>query len=284
MKITNVTGLPDSLVRLVSGERVLAPNEVSVTTLIKPAQLAGLERIHYDDLVEDAADRIWATYGSLVHLALEKMGHDNALVEEQLRTQIGGWEVVGTPDLYQDATLTDFKFVSVWTTKDGIKREWATQLNFYAHLLREHGFEVNALQVVTLYRDWSKTRAKEHDYPQQQVARWPVPIWGDHATEYLMVEAVRRYDAAMQGIYPPCTEEERWHRPDEYAVTKKGNKRASRLLPTYEEAAQWATDNTPRPRKPMDWYEITKRPGLDARCESYCRVSEYCKQWAANRE
>lgn len=286
MKVTNNSRLPESIVRLVSGgDRVYAPNEVSVTRLIRPPQMVALESQHDGDLVEDAADRIWASYGTLMHLALEKMGHDDALVEEKLTIDVRGYKVSGTPDLFTGTTLSDFKFVSVWTTIDGVKMDWETQLNFYAHLLREHGHTVDTLQIVAMYRDWSKTRAREHGYPQQQAAILPVKMWTPEITAAVLDQHVEQYDRAMQGEYAPCTEEERWHRPNEWAVTKKGNKRANRILPTMDAAYKWAKENAPRdPEKYLDWFDVQMRPGADARCDNYCSVSAYCNQYRAQYE
>jgi hypothetical protein len=283
MRVTNKTGLPLSVVKLVSGgERPFVPNEVSVTTLIRPPQINALTRIHWDELEEDAADRIWATYGTLMHYALERMEHDNALVEEKLTLKVGDWTVTGTPDLYHDGVLSDFKFVSVWSIADGVKPEWVEQLNLYAHLLRAHGFPVHHAQIVAFYRDWSKTRAMESGYPQQQAGVHPVKLWPDERAGEFMATLVCDYERAMNGDFPDCTPEETWQRPTQYAVTKVGNKRANRLLDTQDAAVEWALANSPQGKR--DWFQIARRPGEAVRCASYCQVSAWCQQRARRLE
>lgn len=278
MRVTNVLGLPDSLVRLVSnGFREPREREISVTTLIKPPQMVSLERQHWAELEEDASDRLWALYGTLVHRAIEGMGHDNALVEERLATEINGWTVHGTPDLYEaDGTLTDFKFVSVWSVVGGVKPEWEQQMNCYAFLLERHGFPVDNLQIIAMLRDWSKNRAHEDGYPSRQVVKLPVIRW--------QPGQVVDYIIARLGLHEIgdayCTPEERWQKPTQYAVTKKGNKRAARLLDTPFEAAVWAKENA-KDGAAERWFDIIERPGESVRCASYCAVSGFCEQWKA---
>ena len=78
----------------------------------------------------------------------------------------------------------------------------------------------------------------------------------------------------MDGTTPECTEKERWAKPDTYAVMKKGRKSALRLLPTEEKAKQFMKD-----------YKVSKdlsidfRKGVSTRCEGYCEVSQFCKQY-----
>lgn len=282
MKITNVLGLPDSLVRLVSnGFREPREREISVTTLIKPPQMVALERRHWAELEEDASDRMWATYGTLIHRAIEGMGHDNALVEERLATEINGWTVHGTPDLYEaDGTLTDFKFVSVWSVIGGVKPEWEAQLNCYAFLLEDHGFPVTNLQIVALLRDWSKNRAHEDGYPSRQVLKLPVIKRSPSAVMDYLIARVGLHEIGDSN----CTPEERWEKPTQYAVTKKGNKRASRLLETRDEAEQWAAMNSKDGAPWERWFDIIERPGESVRCANYCAVSAFCAQWKAMQE
>lgn len=275
MRVTNVLGLPDSLVRLVSnGFREPREREISVTTLIRPPQMVALERQHWGELEEDASDRMWATYGTLIHRAIEGMGHDNALVEERLATEINGWTVHGTPDLYEaDGTLTDFKFVSVWSVVGGVKPEWERQLNCYAYLLEQHGFPVTKLQIVALLRDWSKNRAHEDGYPSRQVLKLPVVRWSPGFAERFIAHRLLLADD------DPCSPEERWEKPTQYAVTKKGNKRASRLLDTRDEAVEWALLNSKDGAPWERWFDIIERPGESIRCANYCAVSGFCSQW-----
>lgn len=277
MKVTNESGLPESIVKLVSfdeypdhGEKV-----VSVTSLTRPPQMTYLEAKHGDELVEDAADRIWATYGTLMHLALQQAAPEDAIVEQRLTIgpYEGDWVVTGQPDLYHDRMVTDFKFVSVWAMMDGVKPEWEFQLNAYAELLRASGYPVDGIQIVTLYRDWSKTKALEHGYPKTQAEVHHVSLWPQEFTQQEIARLVQEHVHALSGVYRECSPEERWHKDDKWAVTKPGNKKALRLLDTQEAARDYAVMQGLPPSS------VSLRPGADPRCENYCAVSAFCSQF-----
>src|SRR5688572_18505767 len=118
MQITNLTGLPEPLVKAVSQKREPRRGQLSVTELISPPQMRALMLRHWSELTEDASDRIWATMGQLMHKLLEEHGRDSTshLIEHTLSSEVEGLAITGTLDLYsRDGVLTDYKFVSVWT-------------------------------------------------------------------------------------------------------------------------------------------------------------------------
>jgi hypothetical protein len=274
MQITNLTSLPEPLVAAVSQKREPRPGQISVTELINPPQMRALMLRHWAELTEDAAERIWATMGQLMHKLLEEHGRDSAehLIEQTLSTEVSGLTVTGTFDLYRrDGVLTDYKFVSVWTTIDGVKREWEQQLNLYAELLRRHGHPVKRLQIVAIYRDWSKMRAQDSSYPQSQVSVLEVPLWPAEDAAGFLAERVRLHQQAEEGRFVECSAEERWERRTRYALMKRGRKSAVKLFDTHEEALASVAQ--------ADHY-VEARPGASIRCESYCAVSIFCRQRA----
>ncbi len=282
MRLTNRQGLPEVVVRLVSGpDRPPEMFRISVTELIKPPQMRALEMAHEDEIVEDVADRLWAAYGTMMHLAIERIGGDNVLQEERLEADFDGVTVHGTPDLYeQDGVLTDFKYTSVWATRDGIKADWEAQVNCYAWLLWDAGFVVREANVIAMYRDWSKReRSRYPDYPDQ-VQKLPVRLWPVERQEDYIRERVRLHMAAP-GL---CTPADRWERPTQWAVAKRGQERARRLLATEDDAKLWAERNTPPNKQTARWFEISERPGESVRCAEYCRVRAFCQQRQAEIE
>lgn len=68
---------------------------------------------------------------------------------------------------------------------------------------------------------------------------------------------------------PPCAAKERWEKPSTYAVKKEGNKRATKVLDTFEEAEKIAGD------KGKDFI-VEVRPGESTRCMDYCSCCEFC--------
>jgi hypothetical protein len=278
MQITNLTNLPGPLVSAVVGQREPQPGHISVTELISPPQMRALMLKHWHELTEDAADRIWATLGQLMHKLLEEHGRESAehLAEHTLSCEVEGVKVTGTFDLYhKDGLLIDYKFVSVWTTIEGVKKEWEQQLNLYAELLRRHGYPVKRLQLVAIYRDWPKMRAQDASYPQSQAHIFEVPLWPEEQAAHFLSERVRLHKLAEEGVFIECSAEERWERQTKYALMRRGRKSALKLFETHEEAVAALA----RP----DHYIETRR-GASTRCESYCAVSPFCPQYLSSLE
>lgn len=278
MQITNNLNLPEPLVRAVSRHpRRRQPGVISVTELIQPPQIRALTLRHSSELSEDAGDRIWALLGTLLHGVLERnaKGMKDTIAEESLEMEVLGWKVIGHYDLSEmvldGECLTDWKLTSVWSVKDGIKREWEEQLNCYAELIRRAGRYVDQLQVVAIGRDWSKNKAKfDSSYPQEQVKVLSVPLWtSEQAAEFLETR-VRLHQEAEKGSWPDCTPEERWVKA-KFAVMKTGAKKAVRLYDTNAAALTHANNDSA--------LYVQHRPGESVRCESYCAVSGHCEQF-----
>jgi len=68
--ITNKHGLPDAIVQATMVDKHVVRGDISVTQLIDAPQIRQLKR--YNDLEEDAMDRIWALLGTAVHHILER--------------------------------------------------------------------------------------------------------------------------------------------------------------------------------------------------------------------
>lgn len=279
MKITNNLNLPEPLVRAVTRHpRERKPNVISVSELIQPPQLRALTLKHADEITEDASDRIWSLLGTLLHGVLERnaKGLKDTIAEETLEAEVLGWKVIGHYDLSEmvldGELLTDWKLTSIWAVKDGIKPEWEAQLNLYAELIRRSGRYVDQLQIVAVGRDWSKSKAQfDQNYPQQQVQTFSVPLWTPEQAEEYLVERVALHQAAERGEYPECTPQERWAKETQWALMKRGQKKAVKLYLNQDLAMRAAGE-----AKDLS---VVERPGASIRCESYCPVSQFCKQY-----
>lgn len=276
MKITNLNSLPAPLVEAVTRHpREYSADRISVSELIQPPQLRALTVKHQHELEEDASDRLWALMGTLLHQALEQnaQGMKNVISEEELTLQVLGWTLVGHYDLSEmlldGELLTDYKLTSVWSIKDGLKREWEEQLNVYAHLIRSAGRHVNQLQIVAIGRDWSKNKARyEKDYPKHQVQVLTVPMWTPEDTQLFIEDRVRLHQKAQIGEWPECTAAERWAKPTQYAMMKQGQKRAVKLF----DSKEWAE------RHCGSANYVVERQGESTRCAAYCACLKFCKQ------
>jgi hypothetical protein len=283
MKITNKHGLPAPLVKAVSLTRHESdddPNAIRVSQVIMPIQLRALLKRHENEIEEDAADRIFALLGTLLHDRLENSAKDLAdcTTEEALSMEILGWKVTGHYDLseftLEGEELTDWKLTSVYAMNDkSLKPEWDAQVNIYAELIRLAGKHVSKAQIVAIGRDWSKRRAeRESDYPQRQVICRPVYLWTSKQVQVYMERRIASHQKAQrEGVWPDCSPEERWAKPEVWAVMKKGRKRAVKLH--YDEAS--ANKHLEQVDKN---HSIQHRPGESVRCKSYCPVSRFCPQ------
>lgn len=278
-KLTNIYGLPEPLVRAVGFSTYSKGDaDFSVSELCKPARIAALEIKHADEITEDASDRLWLLMGSAGHEVLRRSSY-GGIVEERCTVEFEGRKISGQVDYaVTDKAIFDYKFISLWAIKDGVKIEHEQQINCYAWLCRKYGVEVKELKIIAILRDWSKAEAsRDKSYPQSQVAVLPVRMWSDSEVENWLRRRIALHENARSGVLPNCTPEEMWERPERYAVMKKGNKKASRVLDSKLDAGQWMASQ-PSPSQ----FEIEVRPAERPRCENYCSVSEFCdvyKQW-----
>jgi len=289
--ITNNKGFPLALVKAVENDSYSKGRaDRSVTGLLSPPRQAALKDIHEDVLTEDVSERTFALYGQLVHLLLERSGEQdrNALTEERMFTEMIGWTISGQTDTItlteeENWVVSDYKFVTSYKFKRNysgelvMPAEYEQQLNMYAHLLRENGFKVDGLKIVAIYRDWSKMEAKrDKNYPQLGAETHDVKLWSEEDAKAFMEERVRLHQAAENDL-PECNDEERWARPDKYALkTNATSARARKLFDTEVDAVTWAYEN-----KMKKGWVVDHRPGVNIRCENYCLVSEYCEQFSA---
>ena len=72
-----------------------------------------LQERHWDELTADAADSVWAVFGTAVHAILEKYD-DGGFHEEQFDVPVGASRVTGVVDSYdmERGTIADWKTAS----------------------------------------------------------------------------------------------------------------------------------------------------------------------------
>jgi hypothetical protein len=275
MKLTNRLNLPSSIYNAVARDPYHKGDaHISVTGLIGPARKRQLELQHGDQLTEDVADRIWSLMGQITHGILERHDSDG-LTEERLYIERHGWRISGQFDrvLLEEGLLQDYKLTSTYSVKDGVKPEYEAQANLYALMLREHGHEIRRAQIVAILRDYQKSKAL-HDmsYPQAPVVVMDVNLWpADLVETFIQVRLKAHGDA--QHVLPLCSPEERWERPSKFALVKEGNKKATSLHDTLEDANR-AMACTPKGVA----FRIDERPAEPIRCAQYCSARPVCSQ------
>lgn len=297
MKLTNTLGLPDVVVRAVANDPYNAgPANISVTTAIAPPRIRALKQRYDDQIVEDVSKRIPSLMGQLGHLVLERAAQDgnNDIHEQRFFVEIDGWTVSGAVDLlatkYADGDrvlawgIRDFKYTKAWKVMSDDHADWENQLNCYAYMVREYGFQVEDLKIIAILRDWEEGKAaRDPDYPQAPVAVIDIPMWThEQCREYLQerVRLHREAEALPDNELPLCSQRERWVRDQSYALIPTGGVRAKKVYDTLEEALEGF-----RQLKPslQEVYEIQTRGGTSIRCVAWCPVAPFCNQWQAEK-
>ena len=295
MKITNNFGMPQPFVDFAINDKYSKGKaDISVTSLIDSPKIR-LMKDKYDDQIEvDAVDMVWALFGTAVHSVLEKSKQsDDIITEERLYKEVDGWVLSGAIDrqefIYNDdgsktVNIIDYKVTSVWSVIYG-KPEWENQLNCYAYLASKTN--VGSLKICAILRDWNRRDAeKKEDYPKAPIVFVDIPLWDKSKTEEYIKDRIRIHQEAQISFdlnedVGLCSDEDMWKKNDTWAVKKKGQKRAIRVLDSEEEAnnyIDWHNETDQVYTKKTD-LEIEFRSGEYTRCGNYCSVADFCNQY-----
>lgn len=280
MKITNKCNLPETIVNALNKPTYTKGGaHMSATELLSPPRMVQLRIANADAIEMDAADMVWALFGTAIHGVLEHGQGDDHIVEQRLNTVIDGWEISGAIDLQtvkeSSIGISDYKTTGVWAVMNE-KKEWEYQLNIYAWLVeRVKQSPVDSLEIVAIIRDWKRWESEvKKDYPDAPIKTIPITLWPYEEREKFVKQRIHAHADAMfsyqtGGDLPLCTAEEMWEKPTVWAVKKPGAARAKSLHYTESDAIKAAGEDL----------EIELRPGERTRCANYCQVRDFCSQW-----
>lgn len=280
MKITNKCNLPETIVNaLKKPQYTKGGAHMSATELLSPPRMVQLRIANADTIEMDAADMVFALFGTAIHGVLEHGQGDDHIVEQRLNTVIDGWEISGAIDLQtvkeSSIGISDYKTTGVWAVMNE-KKEWEYQLNIYAWLVeRVKQSPVDSLEIVAIIRDWKRWESEvKKDYPDAPIKVIPITLWPYEEREKFVQQRIHAHADAMfsyqtGGDLPLCTAEEMWEKPTVWAVKKPGAARAKSLHYTESDAVKAAGDDL----------EIELRRGERTRCQNYCQVRDFCSQW-----
>jgi len=269
MNLSNKYNLPQPMVAaLEANEYDSGGADLTATSLWKPPHMVALQKQH-PDLPMDASDLLGSLLGVGFHAVMAR--YDNqAIPEKRLFAHVDGVLLSGQFDrlLLEEGILQDYKVTSVPRFKHSlVEPEWENQLNTYAFLLRSNGVEVKHLQIVAFLRDWHKGSAdRSLDYPSLPVQVVDIPLWSVEEAQEKITQRIQYHKEV-----PPCTLEDRWHRPPKIAVMKEGRKTAVRLFDTESEATAFMAN-----QKDSKQLFLEVRKGSNVRCEEYCPVASVC--------
>lgn len=288
-KITNKLNLPKQLVDLISSDYQPKKHQYSCTTILKSTRQVILERRHNNEIEQDVSEMVWCIFGILAHSVIENSQEDvGQFKEEKLKVDLGkyckeleGYYLSGRSDMIDllDKCITDWKTASCWKVIYKDFEDWRKEMLIYAWAVKDMGFEIDKAQAIAFLKDHNKTKAKvDSSYPQ-------LPVWVEKFKftdkDFKDIEEfiknrfleLKKYEDVPDEDLPMCSMEERWNEGDKYIVIKKGNKRATKIHKTLEEAEKHL-DNLEKNYPNM--YEIQKRLGEDKRCLEYCSACEFC--------
>ena len=293
--VTNNFNLPGPVMDMIGRNTYTqGPTDVNVTSFIAPPQVASLKKKYRDQIVVDASDLVYAAWGNTLHTVLEGYGqrNPNAIVEEFLYTEDRGVKWGGHIDLREPSSeghiISDYKQSGAFKVMKALKggdddSDWEAQLNCYAQLVRRNhpDIKIAGVQVAAWIRDWSKIKAGGNpDYPQAAVVTVPFPLWSEQeADEYiderlsLWQEQEQRMDAGDPSI--PCTERERWKKPDEWRVVFSTSGTTKRKF----NDEKMARDFVAKEKGGAEKFNIQVTTGLSTRCTYYCEAAPYCNQY-----
>jgi hypothetical protein len=278
VKITNKAGLPEALVKAITNDPYNAgDSDYTATSLLKPARVRALEARHKHEIEEDAEDGLYRLYGQVAHGILERANMAD-LAEKRFFIKVSGFKVsaqIDTLSLDLFGTLSDFKFTTAWGFKSNQepKPEWVAQLNIQCEILRQNGYEPKALKIIGLLRDFSlRESASNPEYPRGPVAALDIPMWSREQTIAFIQMRIAAHEDAKRDL-PECSSDERWAKPDTWAVIKRGQKRAiNGGVQMTEELAQKVCEKNPGTF-------VQYRKGESVRCASYCSVAKFCTSY-----
>ena len=281
MNVTNRLRLPEAFVKAVSTTRHNEAGCFSATTLNKGAKEIILTDRHFDEITVDAADSVWAVWGTAVHALLESQP-DNNFHEEYFKVPVSNSFVTGQVDSYdmENGVINDWKTASVWKVQFNDFKDWRAQGLTYAWLLQQSGLVVKKCRFVALLKDHSKTKAKtDSSYPQS-----PVFIYEFDVTAADMEETAARILTKVQEIesaykldddaIEPCSAEERWADGEKWAVMKNGRKTAIKLFDNSADADAMAGEMG-------NAYYVEHRPAISRKCGDYCNCKDFCNFYKA---
>jgi len=286
MQFTNKENLPqviyDSIVNDSYDIKELKQEVISTTQLINPPIIRQLLLRHASELQEDISENIWRLLGQAVHSVLERAVSKDRLVEERLFLDIDGLRLTGKFDIYEeDKVLQDYKITSCYKLiyMDEMDKDWENQMNVNAYLLRRHNFDVEHLRIITILRDWSKTKAKQDsNYPQLPIQVIEIPLWTREEQEKYIHDRILIHKGAellKDEELKSCSAKERWAEETTYAVYKHENKTASKVEKSLVDAQSWIANCSNK----KDPYRIEVRKGEDKKCRDYCQVAHHCHYW-----
>lgn len=269
-------------------------SDYSVTQLIDPPRIVQLRKRHGHKVEINIDNSVSPFIGNGVHAHFEYclkkvFDADKQPVyqlEQRLFDKILDRKVSGAYDiLYRNTHMFDIKCTSVYKViLDPEFEHWTKQQNFYAYLIRKDGRHIDSINIIACFLDWREMMmVRDKNYPRKKIMQYPLKLWTYEEQEKMFMDRLKLHIAAesmKDHELPECTREEMWQQDDKYAVMKKPTAaRASRVFPKESEAKDYLKTCQDKDEKGWKSGCVEARIGERKRCEKWCPVNQFCKQY-----
>jgi hypothetical protein len=103
----------------------------------------------------------------------------------------------------------------------------------------------------------------------------PLRVWSpEECEEYIKQRVKIHYEASQKEGLPLCSSEERWAKPDTYAVIADNKKIAAKVCYSKAAAEKYVRENIAKLTNPKIEYRID----VGFKCKFYCSVDKFCQQ------
>lgn len=284
MKITNENRLPEALVRIAQKTAHKSkPKSYGATTLLKGNCEIILTRRYFDELEEDVSDMAWAIFGTMFHDYIKR--NDNTKYSEyKVVIPVSKSYFVGVIDLYdkKNNIVYDYKTSSVWKYLHKDYEDYRQQLLAYCWGLEKYKkIKCRTGKIIMFLKDYSQAEKLRYgsEYPDKECVEITFTFTDEDIAEYEKNITAKIISLENEKYYPTnklseCSEKEKWTTPTTYAIYKNDNKTATKVCSSEDEANKYLESYQANDTK--NKYQIVVRSGVDKKCESYCRVSEFC--------
>tara|TARA_X000001382_G_scaffold46526_1_gene31463 strand:- start:622 stop:1518 length:897 start_codon:yes stop_codon:yes gene_type:complete len=260
--------------------------DLSATGLLQPPRIRKLKFKHNSDIVEDAKRRVAAVFGTAVHSVMEQHCPDHWILEKRFYATVKDKVISGQIDAIEplndqsEVKIWDWKVIPSFKAMSGMK-DYETQGNIYAYLVRKNGYIPVKFVIGALVKDWSQANADRNpNYPQLPIQSYEYEIWEEDRIQKYIEERVELH---YSDDLPECTDEDMWTSDEKWEAKKKGHTRATKVFDTEREAQIWIAEGDHKNTRntTIDDWDVTKRPSVRRRCESdWCGVARFCDQFA----
>lgn len=279
MKITNnLNAQPAYVLMATEGNYRPKEDRIGVTGLIISPLIRQLQLNRWDEIVVDVADMLERLDGIAWHEKLEPyVIKTGGKAEVKWELPIDGLTLVGKVDADYGNELQDHKKYKAFAFcrkayKDTISKIEA-QLNVLRYLKYAcEGKVAEKLTLCTYIKDFSANKAlQEDDYPKK-IDSINIKVWDmEEAALY-----IRQRLALHKRTDYTCSDEDKWVRPECWAVMKKDGKKAERLLNTLPEAEAYIVQRKWTNDYATGKVYVEQRKTQPINCLNYCPARSVC--------